>query len=167
MKKIVIMALMAIMPFGVFAQKFGHFNSDDIIPFMNEYKSAQTELEELKKQYSEELNYMDTEYGKKYEDYEKNRETMPENIRTRREQELMESQQKMQEYYTRCQMELEQKSNDLMNDINSKLLKAVQSVGEEGSYVCIFNIAGGVVPFVSSTLTTDVTEAVKAKLGIK
>ena len=73
MKKIVIMALMAIMPFGVFAQKFGHFNSDDIIPFMNEYKSAQTELEELKKQYSEELNYMDTEYGKKYEDYEKNR----------------------------------------------------------------------------------------------
>lgn len=167
MKKIVIMAMMAIMSFGAFAQKFGSFNSDDIIPLMSEYKSAQTELEELKKQYSEELNYMDTEYGKKYEDYEKNVETMPEAIRTRREQELMDSQQKMREYYERCQLELEQKSNELMSGINTKLQKAVQSVGEEGSYVCIFNLAAGLVPYVSSTLTTDVTEDIKAKLGIK
>lgn len=167
MKKIVIMALMAIMPFGAFAQKFGHFNSDDIIMVMNEYKSAQTELEDLKKQYSDELNYMDTEYGKKYEDYEKNRETLPDNIRERREQELIDSQQKMREYYERCQMELEQKSAELMNAINTKLQKAVQAVGEEGSYVCIFNMAGGAVPFVSSTLTTDVTEEIKSKLGIK
>lgn len=167
MKKIVIMALMAIMPFGAFAQKFGHFNSDDIIPLMSEYKSAQTELEELKKQYSEELNYMESEFNKKLEDYDKNYGTMPENIRARREQELTESRQKMQEYYERCQVELEQKSGELMNDINTKLQKAVQAVGEEGSYVCIFNVAVGVVPFVSSTLTTDVTEAVKGKLGIK
>lgn len=167
MKKIVIMALMAVMPFGTFAQKFGHFNSDDIIMVMNEYKSAQTELEDLKKQYSDELNYMDTEYGKKYEDYEKNRETLPDNIRERREQELIDSQQKMREYYERCQMELEQKSAELMNAINTKLQKAVQAVGEEGSYVCIFNMAGGAVPFVSSTLTTDVTEEIKSKLGIK
>ena len=54
-----------------------------------------------------------------------------------------------------------------MEGINTKVLKAIQAVGEEGAYVCIFNIAGGVVPFVSSTLTTDVTEEVKAKLGIK
>ena len=56
---------------------------------------------------------------------------------------------------------------ELMNGINTKLQKAIQSVGEEGAYVCIFDIAGGTVPFVSSTLTTDVTETVKGKLGIK
>ena len=167
MKKTIIIALMALLPFGAFAQKFGHVNSADIIPLMSEYKTAQTELDDLQKQYREELNYMQTEYQKKEDDYVANRETLPESIRTRREQELIESQQKIQQYYQDCQINLEQKSKELMDNINSKVLKAIQTVGEEGAYICIFDLAGGVVPFVNSTLTTDVTETVKAKLGIK
>ena len=167
MKKIVIIALMAILPFGAFAQKFGHVNTADIIPLMSEYKAAQTEMEELIKQYQDELNYMQEEYQKKEDDYLKNRESLPENIRARREQELMDSQQKIREYLESCQYNKYMKEAQLMDAINSKVLKAIQAVGEEGSYVCIFNLAGGVVPFVSSTLTTDVTEAVKAKLGMK
>lgn len=167
MKKIVIIALMAILPFGAFAQKFGHVNTADIIPLMSEYKAAQTEMEELIKQYQDELNYMQDEYQKKEDDYLKNRESLPENIRARREQELMDSQQKIREYLESCQYNKDMKEAQLMDAINSKVLKAIQAVGEEGSYVCIFNLAGGVVPFVSSTLTTDVTEAVKAKLGMK
>ena len=46
MKKTIIIALMAILPFGAFAQKFGHINSADIIPLMTEYKTAQAELED-------------------------------------------------------------------------------------------------------------------------
>jgi outer membrane protein len=167
MKKIIIIALMAVLPFGAFAQKFGHINSSDIIPLMSEYKAAQTEMEELLKQYQDELNYMQTEYQKKEDDYLANRETLPESIRTRREQELGESQQKIAQYYQDCQVNLEQKQMDLQNGINSKLQKAIQAVGEEGAYVCVFDLAGGGVPFVSSTLTTDVTDAVKGKLGIK
>lgn len=167
MKKILIIALMAILPFGAFAQKFGHVNTADIIPLMSEYKAAQTEMEELIKQYQDELNYMQEEYQKKEDDYLKNRESLPENIRARREQELMDSQQKIREYLESCQYNKDMKEAQLMDAINSKVLKAIQAVGEEGSYVCIFNLAGGVVPFVSSTLTTDVTEAVKAKLGMK
>ena len=167
MKKIIIIALMAVLPFGAFAQKFGHINSSDIIPLMSEYKAAQAEMEELVKQYQEELDYMQNEYSKKVDDYMNNRETLPESIRERREQELMESQQKMQQYYNDCEVNKNQKENQLMGAIEDKVLKAIKAVGEEGGYVCIFNIAGGVVPYVSSTLTTDVTEAVKAKLGIK
>lgn len=167
MKKTIIIALMALLPFGAYAQKFGHVNSGDLIPMMAEYKSATAEIEELQNQYKEELNYMQTEYQKKEDDYLANRETLPESIRTRREQELIESQQKISQYYQDCQVNLDQKSRELMDNIEAKVLKAIQAVGEEGGYVCIFNMAGGVVPFVSSTLTTDVTEAVKAKLGIK
>jgi outer membrane protein len=167
MKKTIIVALLALLPFGAFAQKFGHVNSAEIIPLMTEYKTAQTELEDLRKQYLEELNYMQTEYQKKEDDYLANRETLPESIRTRREQELGESQQKIAQYYQDCQVNLEQKQMDLQTGINSKLQKAIQAVGEEGAYVCVFDLAGGGVPFVSSTLTTDVTDAVKAKLGIK
>ena len=167
MKKTIIIALMAMLPFGAFAQKFGPFDSNVIIPLMSEYKAGQAELDDLQKQYREELNYMQTEYQKKEDDYINNRESLPESIRARREQELMESQQKISQYFQDCQINLQNKNDELMEAIQSKKLKAIQAVGEEGGYVCIFDIAGGVVPFVSSTLTTDVTEAVKAKLGIK
>ena len=92
MKKTIIIALMAFMPFVAFAQKFGHVNTDDIIPMMSEYKTAQAKLETLQKQYGEEWEYMQNEYQKKISDYESQRETLPENIRARREQEIMESQ---------------------------------------------------------------------------
>ena len=45
MKKFFIVALVALMPFGAFAQKFGHFNSADILPLMPEYKAAEAELQ--------------------------------------------------------------------------------------------------------------------------
>ena len=44
--------------------------------------------------------------------------------------------------------------------------KAIKEVGVAGGYVYILDITNG-VPYVSETLSTDVTEAVKAKLGIK
>ncbi|MCQ2072587.1 MAG: OmpH family outer membrane protein [Bacteroidaceae bacterium] len=167
MKKLIAIALVALAPISVFAQKFGHINSSDILILMPDYKEAQTEIETLSKQYEEELKYMETEYTKKVDDYQKQAETLPDNIRQRREQEIMESRQKAEQYYSDCQINLQNKSNELMEKIQTKLTKAIQTVGEEGAYVCIFDIAGGVVPFVSSTLTTDVTESVKAKLGIK
>ena len=68
MKKLFIVALVALMPFGAFAQKFGHFNSADILPLMPEYKAAEAELQELTTQYQDEFNYMVTEYQKKEDD---------------------------------------------------------------------------------------------------
>ncbi len=166
MKKLFIVALVALMPFGAFAQKFGHFNSADILPLMPEYKAAEAELQELSTQYQDEFNYMVTEYQKKEDDYLKNRETLPEATRQRREQDLADSQQKIQEYRMNSSANLENKQAELLNNINEKALKAVKEVGEEGGYICIFDLGGG-VPFVNVTLTTDVTEPIKAKLGIK
>ena len=166
MKKLFIVALVALIPFGAFAQKFGHFNSADILPLMPEYKAAEAELQELTTQYQDEFNYMVTEYQKKEDDYLKNRESLPEATRQRREQDLADSQQKIQEYRMNSSANLENKQAELLNNINEKALKAVKEVGEEGGYICIFDLGGG-VPFVNATLTTDVTEPIKAKLGIK
>lgn len=167
MKKFIAAMLVAIVPTMAFSQKFGNLNSSEIIPLMPEYKDAQTELETLSKQYEEELKYMSDEYTKKVEDYEKQRETLPENIRQRREEEIMSSREKADEYYNSCRVNLDAKQNELMTAINTKLLKAIQAVGEEGQFICVFDMAAGVIPFVNATLTTDVTEQVKAKLGIK
>lgn len=167
MKKTFAIILVALFPLFAFGQKFGHINSADLVPIMPDYTAAQNELQSLQKQYEEEIKYMENEFTKKVDDYEKQRETLPENIRQRREEEIMQSRQRAEQYVNDCQINLSNKSNELMETIQNKLHKAIQAVGEEGGYICIFDMAGGVVPFVNTTMTTDVTEAVKAKLGIK
>ena len=64
MNKKLIAMLFFMAPIALFAQKFGHLNSADIIQVMPEYKTAQTELQNLEKQYSNELQMMESELAK-------------------------------------------------------------------------------------------------------
>lgn len=167
MKKLLVIAMLMMAPVCMFGQKFGHINSADLIPLMPDYTQAETDLQTLQSQCEEELNYLQTEYNKRVQEYESQVGTLPDNIKARREQEIQEYQEKINSFYYECQAKLENRRVELMNNISTKLTKAIESVGQEGGYICIFDLAGGAVPFVSTTLTTDVTQTVKDKLGIK
>ena len=133
---------------------------------MPEYKAADEELQKLQIMYKEELEYMKKEYDKKYDDYEAQYESLSDDLRARREEELATSMQKINEYIQDCDIKYQNKRMELLNSVQEKAFKAIESVGLEGEFVCIFDISGA-VPYVSTTLTTDVTDQVKAKLGIK
>lgn len=166
MNKKLIAMLFLMAPLALFAQKFGHLNSADIIQVMPEYTAAQTELQKLEKQYSDELKMMETELSKKSEEYEAQKATLPANIQQRREQELQELYGRMQQYYQQSQQELAQASQEKMAALTEKITKAIKEVGVAGGYLYIFDVASG-IPYISETLSTDVTAQVKAKLGIK
>ena len=166
MKKLVFAAILAFAPLCVFSQKFGKVDVSGVIMQMPEYKAADEELQKLQTMYKEELEYMKKEYDKKYDDYEAQYESLSEDLRARREEELANSMKRMNEYVQDCDVKYQNKQMELMNSIQEKAFKAIQSVGLEGEFVCIFDISGA-VPYVSTTLTTDVTDLVKAKLGIK
>jgi outer membrane protein len=53
-----------------------------------------------------------------------------------------------------------------MQVITIKVLDAIKAVGQEGGYVIINEVNAG-IPYISTTLSTDVTAAVKTKLGLK
>ena len=166
MKKLVFAAILAIAPLSVFSQKFGNVDVSEVITLMPEYKAADEELQKLQTMYKEELEYMKKEYDKKRSDYEAQYESLSEDLRARREEELANSMKRMNEYIQDCDIKYQNKQMELMNSIQEKAFKAIQSVGEEGGFVCIFDVSGA-VPYVSTTLTTDVTDQVKVKLGIK
>ena len=138
MKKL-FLALMMFAPLASFAQKFGHVNSQEIIQAMPEYNKAKTEVDALH---------------------------MPENIRQRREMELQEMYQKIQQSYQDNQQALAKASQEKMQVITTKVVDAIKQVGQAGGYVYIMDVAGG-IPYISTTLSTDVTADVKAKLGLK
>ena len=50
MKKI-LLAIMLMAPMSMMAQKFAHFDLSQIVPNMKEYTTAQSELENMQKQY--------------------------------------------------------------------------------------------------------------------
>lgn len=166
MKKLLFM-LMMLAPMAAFAQKFGHVNSQEIIQAMPEFTKARTDIEELAKQYDADLKSMQEEIQKKAEALEKEQATLPANIKQRREQELQEMYQKYQQSAQDNQQALAKEQQEKMQAITTKVLDAIKSVGQTDGYVYIMDIAGGGIPYISTTLSTDVTAKVKAKLGLK
>ena len=165
MKKLLFMVMM-LAPMAAFAQKFGHVNSQEIIQAMPEFTKARTDIEALAKQYDADLKSMQEEIQKKAEALEKEQATLPANIKQRREQELQEMYQKYQQSAQDNQQALSKEQSEKMQAITTKVLDAIKSVGQTDGYVYIMDIAGG-IPYISTTLSTDVTAKVKTKLGLK
>ena len=165
MKKVLFMILM-LAPIAAMAQKFGHVNSQEVIQAMPEYTKAKTEIDALQQQYEADLKGMQEEFTKKVKDYEANANTLPDNIKQRRETELQEMQQKIQQSYQDNQQALARASQEKMQAITTKVVDAIKAIGQAGGYVYIMDMTGG-IPYNSTTLSTDVTAQVKAKLGIK
>ena len=153
-------------PMAVFAQKFGHVNSQEIMQAMPEFAKARTEIEELTKQYEADLKSMQEEFQKKYEEFKKLPENTPDAIKQRRQQELQDMSQKIEQTYQDNQQALQKEQSDRLQAIHTKILDAIKSVGQSGGYVYIMDVTSG-IPYISTTLSTDVTKEVKAKLGLK
>ena len=166
MKKL-FLALMMLLPMAAMAQaKFGHVNTQEIIQLMPEFTTARNEIEALTKQYEADLKLMQDELQKKGEAFEKEQATLPDNIKQRRQQELQDMYQKIQQSYQDNQQALQQAQSEKMQAITSKMLDAIKAVGTEGGFIYIMEMGSG-IPFINTTLSTDVTAQVKAKLGLK
>ena len=51
-----------------------------------------------------------------------------------------------------------------MQPLVTKIQKAIENVGKAGNYVYIMDVSLG-IPYISSTLSTDVTAAIKAEMN--
>ena len=165
MKKLIILALI-MLPMSAFAQKFAHVNSAVIINAMPEYTKARTDLEALANQYEDELKRIQDEFRTKLEDYQKNGETLPETMKQRRQQELQDLDTRMTQYRQTAEEDLSKQESTKLAEISEKVGKAIKEIGSAGGYVYIMDVTSG-IPFINETLSTDVTDQVKAKLGIK
>ena len=165
MKKLILLAML-FAPLTMLAQKFGHVNSQEIIQAMPEYATAKTSIEALQKQYESDLKTMQDELQKKSDAYDKEKAPLPENMKPRREQELQDLYQRIQQSYQDNQQALQKATQEKMQAISTKVSDAIKAVGSTGGYVYIMDTTGG-IPYISTTLSTDVTAQVKGKRGLK
>ena len=166
LKKIALLLLL-IAPMSVFAQKFGHLKFAEILTVMPEYTKAQTDIQAQQKQYEDEMKRASDELTKKFTEYQQEQANLPKNIQERRQKELQELNEKGTQFQADAQQQLQKAYAEMMEPIYKKIDDAIKAVGQEGGYVYIFDLNRTDIPFVNESLSTDVTPAVKGKLGLK
>ena len=143
--------------------KFATVRLQEVFEKMPETKAANKTLEELAKKYEAENTTLKTEYEIKYTDYVRSRNGMPQNIRARREQELMLISQSIEDFMKVAQKDIKEQQEKLMAPIKNKLMEAVTSVGTEGGYAFVIDEAQMLYKGVNFE---DITLFVEAKLGL-
>ena len=166
LKKIALLLLL-IAPMSVFAQKFGYVKFAEILTVMPEYTKAQTDIQAQQKQYEDEMKRASDELTKKFTEYQQEQANLPKNIQERRQKELQELNEKGMQFQADAQQQLQKAYAEMMEPIYKKIDDAIKAVGQEGGYVYIFDLNRTDIPFVNESLSTDVTPAVKGKLGLK
>ena len=164
MKKLIVLIFM-LLPLGVFAQdKIAIVNTADIFNIMPEVSAVEKQLATLNEQYEKEFKTMQDEYTKKYSEYMSKQDSLTENIKLRRQQEIQDLETRIQNFVPVAQQEIQKKQEELYTPIQKKIQDAIKAVGDEKGYTYIINPQ---VLLYTGSSAIDATPLVKAKLGLK
>ena len=164
MKKLIIFLLM-MLSMGVFAQesKIAIVNTQDVIQAMPEFATMQKQMADMETKYKNEMQVMQDEYNKKYSDFIAQQDSLTENIKMRRMQELQDMEQRTQNFIQISQQDFQKKQGELFTPIQDKLRNAIKAVGDEKGYTYILDPQ---IVLYQGNAAVDATPFVKAKLGI-
>ena len=168
MKKLLMMLLLAA-PVALFAQKFAQVDYFALVQAMPAFKTAQTELETLGKNYETDLAEIQKEVEAKMQKYQAEiNEQTPANIRQRREQEIQDLYQRYEQAREDNSRAFEEAKQQKLQPLYVAVADAVKAYAKEGGYVYIIDkqAAQGTYIFLNDTLNEDVTAKIAAKLGI-
>ena len=149
-----------------FAQKakFGHVDYGALMKEMPGIDTAQQallqyqqELEAVGKQMAEEFKTKQADYANLANS------TTSSAILKVKEDELMKLYQRLQDFVSTSEVDLQKKQIELLQPFQEKLLAAIKKVAETNKYTYIFDVT--MCAF--HTDADDLTDAVRAELGIK
>lgn len=165
MKKLLI-ALLAFLPMTALAQQFGYMDYDSVLKQMPAYAQAQQEIANLKDQYQKEMNRSEEEFNRKYNDFLDGQKSFADNIRVRRQKELQGLYESGVAFRKECETQLKKAEEDMLNTLKMTLNQAVGEVGNEMNLEYILNTSEHALLYAGPN-GSDITEKVKAKLGIQ
>ncbi|MFV0467833.1 MAG: OmpH family outer membrane protein [Dysgonomonas sp.] len=173
MKKIffltVIISLSSLFANRITAQEIGnvaYINSKEILDSIPEKIKASKAISELNKKYKDELLVMQADYNKKYSDYMTYESSMTESIKLRRIQELHTLEENISQFMQVAQEDVNTQEQLQIEPLREKVKEAINAVGLENDFVCIYDLANPAIVFVTPK-AIDATPLVKEKLGIK
>jgi outer membrane protein len=149
MKRIILVLVLVLAATAVHAQsKIGHINSEAIMQALPEAIDAQKSLDALVAQWEAELQKMQAEWKRKFDDYDKKKLILTDQVRADAEKELRDLDQAIADYRTKKfgqAGELFQKQNEVMKPIQNKIFKVLEEIAREDGYDYIFDRSGEIL----------------------
>lgn len=163
MKKL-LFTLALLLPMMLSAQKIGHINTQELFAAMPEVARVRAQMDTIQSQYETTLLSMQEEFQRKYQDYQQNAATMPDAVKSIREQELQEMQQRIQTFLQTAEQDIQKKQQELLAPVHEKMTKAIQAVGAKQGFTYVFDSAAMV--YIAPDATNLMSE-VKKELKIQ
>lgn len=146
--------------------KIGHINSEAIMQSLPEAIDAQKSLDAMVAQWESELQKMQAEWKKRFDEYDKKKLILTEQARAEEERRLRELDQSIVDYRNKKfgqNGELFQKQNEVMKPIQNKLFQVLETLAKEEGYDYIFDRSGEILLLYANE-SNDLTPKVLARM---
>jgi len=167
MKSFAVMLLIACLPLAAAGQtKIAHINSESIMQTLPEAIDAQKTLDALVTQWEAELQKMQAEWKKKFDDFDKKKLILTDQVRADQEKELRDLDMAITDFRNKKfgqNGELFQKQNEVMKPIQNKLFKILEEIAAEDGYDYIFDKSGEILLLFSNE-KLDLTQKVISRM---
>ncbi len=147
-------------------EKIGYINSEMIMKSLPEAIDAQKSLDALVAQWEGELQKMQADWKRKYDDYDKKKLILTDQVRAEQERELRDLDQSIADYRNKKfgqNGELFQKQNELMKPIQNKIFKVLEDIAKEDGYDFVFDKSGEILLLYTNT-KYDLTQRVLERM---
>jgi outer membrane protein len=146
---IVAFALSLLISSGANAQsKIGWINSKTIMDKLPEAQDAQRQIDNLVAEWQSELAKMQNDWQKKFQEYDKKKLIMTDQLRVDAEKNLQDLDKKIVDYRNKKfgqNGDLFVKQNEIMKPIQNKIFKILQDIAKEDEYDYIFDKSGDIL----------------------
>jgi outer membrane protein len=149
MRTRILMAALLVAAAAADAQtKVGYINSEYIMQQLPEAVDAQRSLDQQVAQWESELQKMQADWKKKFDEYDKKKLILTDQNRAETERELRQADQAIVEFRTKKfgqNGELFQKQNEVMKPVQNKMFKVLEEVAKEDGYDYVFDKSGEIL----------------------
>ena len=166
MKKIILIAAMAVMSIAASAQdlKLAYVDFNEIIMLMPEMDQARATLEENQKTNEEILMAMYEEYQAKAQQFQQKASTWTPAIRESKEREIMDIQSRLEQTQQSLQQEMQQLQNSLQAPIYEKAQNTVNEIAKSKGIAAVFEM--GSLLYVDPAQLINLTAEARVALNI-
>lgn len=147
------------------ALKFGFLSYDLALKSMKDYAAVQMRMDSLRSAFNAEMQRVEDEFNRKYEDFLEGQKDFPRTILLKRQTELQEMMQKNIDFKQQLQRELTDTEAQLMAPLRIHLNEAIATIAREQGLVLVINTDANACPFIEPTVGIDVNELVVKKLN--
>src|SRR5690349_12278873 len=128
--------------------KIGWVNSQAIMDKLPEAQDAKKQIDNLVAEWQSELGKMQNDWQKKYEEYDKKKLILTDQLRAQSEKDLADLDKRIADFRNKKfgqNGELFAKQNELMKPVQNKIFKVIQDLAKEENYDYVFDKSGDIL----------------------